>query len=80
MYGLSPLHLVQYKYYCVLVGSNRIWDRGALVAIRPEDREEYSLLCDSLLEPGGLILLVTLVYDQDKMKGEEELAGQGANV
>ena len=26
--------------------------------------------CDSLLEPGGRILLLTLVYDQEQMKGQ----------
>lgn len=47
----------------------RVWDRGALVALRPEDREEYVSTCDSVLEPGGKILLATLVYDQNAKKG-----------
>lgn len=56
------------RYYFTREG--RIWDRGALVAVRLEDREDYVATCDSLLEPGGRILLGTLVYDQEKMKGE----------
>ncbi|CAM9156361.1 unnamed protein product, partial [Ectocarpus sp. 6 AP-2014] len=48
---------------------DRVWDRGALVALRPEDREEYVSTCDSVLEPGGKILLATLVYDQNAKKG-----------
>lgn len=51
------------------VSGVRIWDRAALVAIRPEDREEYAATCDSLLKPGGRILLLTLVYNQEKMSG-----------
>lgn len=47
----------------------RIWDRGALVALRPEDREDYVRVCDSVLAPGGKILLATLVYDQAAKTG-----------
>lgn len=48
---------------------DRIWDRGSLVAIRPQDRMDYVAVCDSLLEPGGRILLATYNYDQDRMEG-----------
>ena len=46
-----------------------IWDRAALVAIDPGDREEYSATQVKLLKPGGHILLSTLSYDQAKMDG-----------
>ena len=44
-------------------------DRAALVAINPEDREEYSATQVKLLKSGGHILLSTLSYDQSKMDG-----------
>lgn len=47
----------------------RLWDRGALVAVRPEDREDYVRVCDSVLAPGGKVLLATMVYDQSAKKG-----------
>lgn len=46
-----------------------IWDRAALVAIKPEDRPDYCKKQVSLLKPGGKILLSTVSYDQGKMKG-----------
>jgi thiopurine S-methyltransferase len=46
-----------------------IWDRAALVAIDPEDRDEYAATQVKLLKPGGRMLLSTLSYDQSKMKG-----------
>lgn len=39
------------------------------MAINPSDREAYVAICDSLLQPEGQILLVTIVYDQEKMEG-----------
>lgn len=38
-----------------------IYDRAALVALLPEQREQYATHCLSLLKPGGTILLIT--YD-----------------
>ena len=38
-----------------------IYDRAALVALLPEQREQYAQHCLSLLKPGGTILLIT--YD-----------------
>ena len=38
-----------------------IYDRAALVALPPEQRERYVAHCLSLLKPGGSILLIT--YD-----------------
>ncbi|CAM9456931.1 unnamed protein product [Choristocarpus tenellus] len=48
---------------------DRLWDRGSLVAIQPEEREAYLAVCDSLLDPGGQVLLTTMDYDQDLIKG-----------
>lgn len=50
----------------------RVWDRGALVALRPEDREDYVRVCDSVLAPGGRVLLTTMVYDQSAKKGAHD--------
>jgi len=41
-----------------------IWDRAAMVAIRPEGRERYAAKLVELLESGGRILLVT--WDADR--------------
>jgi len=43
------------------------YDRGALVAIPPESREEYVATMSDLLHVGGRILLVVLDYDQEKL-------------
>lgn len=52
------------------VGSfKRAWDRGSLVAIPPAMREDYVRILDSLMEPGGRILLSTFDYDQTKAPG-----------
>lgn len=40
--------------------------------MRPEDREDYVTVCDSVLAPGGRILLATMVYDQSAKKGADE--------
>lgn len=46
-----------------------VYDRAALVAIAPKDRERYVGLLAELLEPGGTLLLTSLDYDQAKMSG-----------
>ncbi|MGL6313927.1 thiopurine S-methyltransferase [Vibrio sp. WXL103] len=46
-----------------------IYDRAALIALPQEMRADYAQRLDSLLEPGGQILLVTLEYQQDEMQG-----------
>ncbi|XP_074128561.1 thiopurine S-methyltransferase [Sminthopsis crassicaudata] len=48
---------------------DRIWDRGALVAINPGDRECYSRLMLSLMEKDFQYLLATLSYDPTKYSG-----------
>lgn len=50
-----------------------MWDRGALVALRPEDREDYVGVCDRVLAPGGKVLLATMVYDQSAKKGADDV-------
>lgn len=47
----------------------RIWDRAALVALRPDQRQAYTTLLKSLLAPGGQGLLSVFVYDQSVMSG-----------
>ena len=46
-----------------------IWDRAALVALDPEDREAYTATQVKLLKPGGRMLLSTLAYEQSRMSG-----------
>ncbi|XP_020842484.1 thiopurine S-methyltransferase isoform X2 [Phascolarctos cinereus] len=48
---------------------DRIWDRGALVAINPDDRERYAKLMLSLLEKGFHYFLITFSYDPTKFSG-----------
>mmetsp|Transcript_54746 Transcript_54746/g.98629 ORF Transcript_54746/g.98629 Transcript_54746/m.98629 type:complete len:432 (-) Transcript_54746:99-1394(-) len=43
------------------------FDRGSLVAIPPESREQYVSTLSQLIRPGGRILLVALDYDQEKV-------------
>lgn len=46
-----------------------VYDRAALVALRPDDRERYAALLAALIRPRGKLLLVTLDYDPSKMSG-----------
>ncbi|XP_003788374.1 thiopurine S-methyltransferase isoform X1 [Otolemur garnettii] len=48
---------------------DRIWDRGALVAINPGDRECYADVMLSLLRKGFQYLLAVLYYDPTKHAG-----------
>ncbi|NLE86907.1 MAG: thiopurine S-methyltransferase [Myxococcales bacterium] len=45
------------------------YDRAALVAVRPEDRERYVRHLLAPLRPAAPILLVTFAYDQTRMSG-----------
>ena len=47
---------------------DRIWDRGALVAVNPGDRKRYSEVM-SLTRPGFQCLLSVLSYDPAKHAG-----------
>ncbi|MFT7519118.1 MAG: thiopurine S-methyltransferase [Kiritimatiellia bacterium] len=42
---------------------DRVWDRAALVALSPDQRESYVQTLISVLPVGGSILLVTLEYE-----------------
>lgn len=46
-----------------------IYDRAALVAIDPSDRERYVEVNARLLRTGGVMLLVSLTYDQSQLEG-----------
>ncbi|XP_027458091.2 thiopurine S-methyltransferase isoform X2 [Zalophus californianus] len=48
---------------------DRIWDRGALVAINPGDRERYADIMLSLTRKGFQYLLAVLSYDPTKHAG-----------
>jgi thiopurine S-methyltransferase len=45
------------------------YDRAALIAVRPEDRERYVATCLAALRPGARLLIVTLDF------GDAPLAG-----
>lgn len=46
-----------------------VFDRGALVALPPAMRARYAAQLTALSPPGTRTLLVTMEYDQSKMKG-----------
>ena len=46
-----------------------IWDRAALVALRPSDRDRYASHLREFLQSNGYILLCTISYDESKMEG-----------
>ena len=46
-----------------------IWDRAALVALRPSDRDRYASHLREFLQSNGHILLCTISYDESKMEG-----------
>ena len=46
-----------------------VYDRAALIALPPDMRKLYAAKLAELLPPGSKILLITLAYDQQKMKG-----------
>ena len=46
-----------------------IWDRAALVALRPSDRDRYAPHLREFLQSNGHILLCTISYDESKMEG-----------
>lgn len=48
---------------------DRIWDRAAMVALDPPRRDRYTRVLQTLLRPGGQLLLNTFVYDQSQMIG-----------
>eukprot|EP00591_Stephanopyxis_turris_P004305 CAMPEP_0195521450 /NCGR_PEP_ID=MMETSP0794_2-20130614/18707_1 /TAXON_ID=515487 /ORGANISM="Stephanopyxis turris, Strain CCMP 815" /LENGTH=276 /DNA_ID=CAMNT_0040651013 /DNA_START=156 /DNA_END=982 /DNA_ORIENTATION=+ len=50
-----------------------VWDRASIVAIAPDRRKEYVSLLSKLMNPGGVILLVTI----DKRDGTTEARRAG---
>lgn len=60
IFALTPEHLGPVQ---------AIFDRAALVALSPEDRERYVDLLSSCLAPGGRLLLVAFDYDQTLAPG-----------
>ncbi|KAM6444804.1 thiopurine S-methyltransferase isoform 2-T2 [Rhynochetos jubatus] len=46
-----------------------VWDRGALVAVNPCDRQRYVSLMITLMEKNSSYLLVAVSYDPNKHKG-----------
>ena len=45
------------------------YDRGAIVAVEPEDRPRYVAHTQRLLKPGAQLLIITLEYDQSVVRG-----------
>ncbi|XP_050992869.1 probable thiopurine S-methyltransferase [Labeo rohita] len=59
-----------YKFSSAVAGKfGGIWDRGALVAINPCDRQKYSTLLTSLMNNDCRYLLDTLEYNPELYKG-----------
>ncbi len=52
-----------------LPGVNIVYDRASLVALPPEMRKRYAQHLAMLLNPDDQILLISMDYDQNKMKG-----------
>ena len=48
---------------------NAVYDRASMIALPPKMRELHANTLTKLLLPGGNILLITLEYDQSKVKG-----------
>lgn len=48
---------------------DRLWDRAALVALRPADRQRYVDTLTAVLAPGARVLLAALAYDPAVMDG-----------
>lgn len=48
---------------------DRVVDRGSFVAIEPQKRHEYVTVLDSLLKPGGSILLLAMEFDTQYKTG-----------
>ena len=46
-----------------------VYDRASLVALPPDMRKEYAEHLSKLLEAGDQVLLISMDYDQQKMKG-----------
>ena len=49
-----------------------IWDRGAVVALRPEDRCAYVAMCANAIKSGGRVLLCVVEHDLLKPSMDED--------
>ncbi|XP_056596724.1 probable thiopurine S-methyltransferase isoform X2 [Triplophysa dalaica] len=59
-----------YKFSSAIAGKfGGIWDRGAMVAINPCDRQKYAALLTSLMESDCRYLLDTVEYNPEQHKG-----------
>ncbi|KAA0710303.1 putative thiopurine S-methyltransferase [Triplophysa tibetana] len=59
-----------YKFSSAIAGKfGGIWDRGAMVAINPCDRQKYAALLTSLMESDCRYLIDTLEYNPEQYKG-----------
>uniref|UniRef100_A0A8C3M006 thiopurine S-methyltransferase n=1 Tax=Chrysolophus pictus TaxID=9089 RepID=A0A8C3M006_CHRPC len=59
-----------YDLSSAIVGKfDGVWDRGALVAVNPCDRQRYVNLMSSLMEKNSSYLLITVLYDPTKYNG-----------
>jgi thiopurine S-methyltransferase len=48
---------------------DRVWDRGAMVAVDPTERAAYARVVRRVLAPGGLVLLNVFDHDGDRGSG-----------
>ena len=46
-----------------------VYDRAALIALPVEMRRQYATHMATIMQPGSSMLLITMEYDQQKMKG-----------
>jgi thiopurine S-methyltransferase len=68
--GLQVLVADLFELDANVIGKfDAIWDRAALVALRPSDRDHYARNLQEFLRPNGRILLSTISFDPSKMEG-----------
>jgi len=72
--GLQKPHFIAGNFLDVEVADlpfqpQAAYDRAALVAMSPDLREAYASRLAKLLPAGARLLLITMAYDQSKMKG-----------
>jgi len=69
--GLRILQGDAFAVDTAIVGGkvDAVWDRAALVAIQPKDRERYVAALKHVLAAEGVILLVTFAYDHTRLDG-----------
>uniref|UniRef100_A0A8B9VI43 Thiopurine S-methyltransferase n=1 Tax=Anas zonorhyncha TaxID=75864 RepID=A0A8B9VI43_9AVES len=68
--GIAGAKKLQVGFLEIVGKFDGVWDRGALVAVNPCDRPRYASLMISLMEKNSSYLLVTVLYDPNKHKGE----------